>query len=187
MARFILIFTVSLFCVFCDPPKKTRVAVPGTATYGHQVLNMRCRSGSSSLTVSSKTALPQGSHLKPGDAVIIRGNSTEGSACLSNSGFQFQCEGVVGIDTHRAYTCQSGTITPTNTTALYSQNQQQYWDQSQNRYVTRPHQTGPIHIQSGLAMVYDNGTKFYVRLQFAYPSSYFAGHCLASYVCTDSY
>lgn len=48
-------------------------------------------------------------------------------------------------------------------------------------------QINPIGIESGMVSVYDNGTKFFVSLQFAHPLFPEIGYCRASYICENRY
>ena len=92
----------------CEPPKKKATVPP---TYS-QVFNKSCSAGT--VQVSRKQAVSVKAPLRQGEAVIITGQMRGGSPCLSNSGFSFRCEGIVYVDTNRAFVCQSGYITPTN-------------------------------------------------------------------------
>ena len=186
----------------CEPPKK-KATVP---TYS-QVFNKSCSAGT--VQVSRKQAVSVKAPLRQGEAVIITGQMRGGSPCLSNSGFSFRCEGIVYVDTNRAFVCQSGYITPTNPTALYSQTNvyQNPYSQTSAYPTTTPPGSSRISIQGGKVILYQNGTELFVTLDFTNPllppqmrgnqctsasggggpfNPYFAGNqcCVASYRCS---
>ena len=190
----------ALFLLSCEPPKK-KVTVP---TYS-QVFSKSCSAGS--VQVSRKQAVSVKTPLKPGEAVIINGQVRGGSPCLSNSGFSFRCEGIVYVDTNRAFVCQSGYITPTNPGTLYSQTNVYQNPYPHTRASPSHYAANKIHIQSGKVILYQNGTELFVTLEFTNPllpaqmrgnqctpasgghfsfNPYFAGNqcCAASYRCS---
>lgn len=158
MVQSLFIFLI-LFLFSCDPPKKKDVTVPTN----RQVLSKTCSKGSLRISKKSLASVSPGD-LKQGESVTITGQTNNGNDCLGNSGFRFECKATVIVDTNRIFQCQTGKIFPLNPSALSSQ-----VTKPMGSYHTTPSYTTHINMQSGRAMIYDNGTKFGVHIKFPNP------------------
>ena len=162
MAQSLFIFLL-LFLFSCDPPKKKDVTVPTD----RQVLSKSCSKGNLRISKKSLAGVSL-NDLKQGESVTIKGQTNQGNPCLGNSGFRFECEATVTVDTNRIFQCRTGKIFPLNPSAI-SSGVSSFQTRPMGSYHTAPSYITHINVQSGWAMIYDNGTKFSVRVEFPNP------------------
>ena len=111
-AKFLIIFSCVLFSSCNDSKKKVS---SGAAQAYASVFSKSCSGGSVNIRVetvsddSTGVSFVDANSLKVGDKVQIAGTINK-SICKGSGSISFSCEGVVQIDTNRAFVCQSGTV-----------------------------------------------------------------------------